>query len=70
MIADAVAGLFSEESLYYTGQALILNRGLTAAPPWPPNNKQGPELEVEFIIRRQAQLNSRVIDPNRTLMHL
>src|SRR6266446_7078423 len=47
MIADAVVRLFSEESLCYTGQALILGGGLTAARPGAEtNNKQGPEFEV------------------------
>ena len=28
------------------------------------------KIRVEFIIRMRAQLHSRAIDPNRTLMHL
>ena len=32
MIADAVVRLFSEESLCYTGQALILDGGVRAVP--------------------------------------
>jgi hypothetical protein len=51
MIADAIVRLFSGESLCYTGQALILDGGVTAAPRGQPNNKQGTELEVEFLCR-------------------
>jgi len=44
---------------------------LTTAPPGAEtNNKQGPEIEIEFFIPMPAQLISRAIDPNRTLMRL
>ena len=68
MIADAVVRLFSGESLCYTGQALILAAASRRRPVAKPNNKQGPEFEVESFMR--AQLHSPAIDPNRTLVRV
>ena len=45
--------------------------GLTAARPGADtNNKQGPEFEVESFMLMQAQLISRAVDPNRTLVRV